>query len=717
MEERKLWKDYTGNSFPLRALGPVGIHRMVMLVKRLPWFEIILIVVVMSMSLYAALSDPQNLSWRWFTRDDAYYYFKVAQNISEGRGSTFDGINQTNGYHPLWMLVCIPIFALARFDLILPLRILLLVMSGLSVATAILLYRLIGRIFMPAIGAVAAMFWVFSQDVLVTLYQNGLESGMAAFFIVLLVYKLHELEKSWRTNEVSGRQIAILALIAVLVMFSRLDLVFLAAVIGLWIIFRGSLLRFFLPLDIVLIVLITLVSFLIRVDISGYYEDADIALLMIMLSLAVKIASAFLLGLYQRVVLLKPGLLLKRLILFALGSSSITGLLILIILSLGLVPGSFSRLVIVLDLGLTFLLFGISRLMFLGLRKVHEEPAAVRQPPLDELREHWRRWVREGALYYGIVLGSLAAYMVWSKLVFGTSSPVSGQIKQWWASLPGRAYGGAPRDVLAFFGLSYTTDSDAWRPLSRIVAVWAGRLRGLVHMEDTWMYLLLFALVAVVFYLILLLRRRKARIALAQMSFVPLLSGACLQILYYGALGSAAQKEWYWISQLVVITLAFSLILGILYILLRPLPYRHLIAWGFAAYAGLSLGSPYWTMIRNQMPYGHWEPETAYMDIVPLLEKNTEPGSLIGFTGGGNVGYFIADRTIINMDGLINSYDYFQALQAREAGVYLDEIGLDYVLANPVILDQQPYKEQFNPYLEPLGVSYGGKQLMRYRAP
>ena len=120
MEERKLRKDHIGN----------------LIMKRFPWFEIILIVVVMSISLYAALSDGHNLSVRWFVRDDAYYYFKVAQNISEGHGSTFDGINKTNGYHPLWMLICIPIFALARFDLILPLRVLLVVMSGLSVATA-----------------------------------------------------------------------------------------------------------------------------------------------------------------------------------------------------------------------------------------------------------------------------------------------------------------------------------------------------------------------------------------------------------------------------------------------------------------------------------------------------------------------------------------------------------------------------------------------------
>src|SRR5512141_103477 len=138
--------------------------------KRFPWFEIALTVVVLGAYIYAALSDAQNLSWRWFTRDDAYYYFKVAQNISEGHGSTFDGVNPTNGYHPLWMLICIPIFALARFDLILPLRILLLVMSGLSVATAILLYRLVGKIFIPALGAIAALFWVFDHHIFATLY-------------------------------------------------------------------------------------------------------------------------------------------------------------------------------------------------------------------------------------------------------------------------------------------------------------------------------------------------------------------------------------------------------------------------------------------------------------------------------------------------------------------------------------------------------------------
>jgi hypothetical protein len=615
------------------------------------------------------------------------------------------------------MLVCVPIFALARFDLILPLRVLLLVMSGLSVATAILLYRLIGRIFMPAIGAIAALFWVFSRDVLNTLYQNGLESGIAAFFVVLLVYKLYEFESSWRKSEVSRKQIITLAVIAVLAMFSRLDLVFVAGIVGLWVVFRGSPLRFFLPFDIASVVILTLLAFILRVGITGYYEYVDVALMMMALSLVVKVPSAFLFGLYQPSILRRAGELFKRLILFSITGSAITGILMMASLQLGLVQGSFSRLTILIDLGLTFLFFGMSRFLFIGLRTSPPLSADLQEKPRDTLRNHWKKWLGDGALYYGIVLSTLGIYMVWSRIAFGTTSPVSGQIKQWWASLPGRAYGGSSRDILSFFGLSYVTDENAWRPVSRIVGGWAERMWEILPIVDVWRYLLLLTVFAIIFYLLLLANRKKGKVAIAQMSLIPLLSSAWLQILYYSMLGYAAHKEWYWVSQLVITVLTFSLIFGVLYTLIRRLPYRQWFAWGLVAYAGISMGISFWQQIRSMMPYNHWSADAPYMDIVPLLEEHTEPGSLIGLTGGGNVGYFIQDRTVLNMDGLINSYPYFQALQAHQGGEYLYNIGLDYVLANPVILDQQPYKGQFNEYLEPQDIFYGGKQLMHYRVP
>jgi len=242
-------------------------------------------------------------------------------------------------------------------------------------------------------------------------------------------------------------------------------------------------------------------------------------------------------------------------------------------------------------------------------------------------------------------------------------------------------------------------------------------LNRILPILDVWRYLILLTLFAIAFYLILLTNRKKGRIALTQMSIIPLLSGAWLQVLYYNALGYAAHKEWYWVSQLVVTILTFSLIFGMLYTLIRRVPYRSTIAWIFAACVGIGMGTSFWSTIHAMMPYNSWAPDTPYMDIAPLLEEHTEPGSLIGLTGGGNVGYFIRDRSIVNMDGLINSYAYFQALQTGQGGKYLQDIGLDYVLANPVILDQQPYKGQFNEYLKPLGISYGGKQLMRFRAP
>jgi hypothetical protein len=98
------------------------------------------------------------------------------------------------------------------------------------------------------------------------------------------------------------------------------------------------------------------------------------------------------------------------------------------------------------------------------------------------------------------------------------------------------------------------------------------------------------------------------------------------------------------------------------------------------------------------------------MDVLQYLETNTEPGNIIGMTGGGNVGYFIHDRTIINMDGLINSNEYFHILQNGEAPTYLRERGMTRVFANAQLLALPPYYGQYAPYLERYS-NYGGKGL------
>src|SRR5262249_53186180 len=42
--------------------------------------------------------------------DDSFYYYVVARNFARGQFSTFDGMNLTNGYHPIWAWLLTPTF-------------------------------------------------------------------------------------------------------------------------------------------------------------------------------------------------------------------------------------------------------------------------------------------------------------------------------------------------------------------------------------------------------------------------------------------------------------------------------------------------------------------------------------------------------------------------------------------------------------------------------
>ncbi len=45
-----------------------------------------------------------------FFADDSFFYLQVGRNFALGHGSTFNGLMPTNGYHPLWMLLCAAVY-------------------------------------------------------------------------------------------------------------------------------------------------------------------------------------------------------------------------------------------------------------------------------------------------------------------------------------------------------------------------------------------------------------------------------------------------------------------------------------------------------------------------------------------------------------------------------------------------------------------------------
>lgn len=684
--------------------------------KHFPWFEVILVIVFLSAYVYAALSDAPNLPNRWFIRDDAYYYYKVAQNISEGHGSTFDGIHPTNGYHPLWLLICIPIFALARFDLILPMRVLMIMTGVIQISTALLLYRLVRSAISPPAGTLVGLYWAFNSYVLVLLYKTGVESSIALFFIALLLYLSYQFERKWRQENPALGQIAWLGIVAILATFGRLDLIFLAIIVGIWIVFRETPIRYLLPLDILSITASTLIAFVTRLGISAYNDAATSGLIMIAAGLLIKIPIFYFLGLYERPSNWKP---LKMIwsILLSVGLSSFA----LSVLLLGggllhLLP-PFSLVILAMDTGITFGFILLIRVLAHGFRLRTVSAQAV--PPFEQLKLRWRDWLREGSVYYGIVGGALSAYMIWNKLAFGIFSPVSGEVKRWWGSFAVKVYGGSAKSLLSFFAVNPYSDFNAWQPFINTLTDWSNRI---LYKDTsrfgnpTWQTNFFVVLILVLFAmcLILFLKRRKSVRAIVQAGLIPLFVGSWIQIISYNATGYASSKEWYWLTEQILSIIMLALLIDIVFdLLLKRWVITRILMWGLIAWFGARTAFVYWRDTYLLMPYGQLPANTPYMDVVPFLEGLTKPGDIIGMSGGGNVGYFIHNRTIVNMDGLINSNEYFQALKGGTGSDYLYATGMRYVFANYDLLNALPYRGQYTNRLEPI-IDWGGKDLMRF---
>ncbi len=185
------------------------------------------------------------------TFDDAFYYFGIARNVAHGHGSTFDGIDLTNGYHPLWMLMAVPVYALG-LDGTSAVRVLLVVqvlcyggalaLVGWTCARAIDGWpRLVARRGSDAgragtwcaVVVALALVAAAADPFIVKVFVNGMESGV----LVLLDAAVLAIGATWRgrflRRGTPSARWATGLLLAGLVL-ARTDSVLLVAVMGLW---------------------------------------------------------------------------------------------------------------------------------------------------------------------------------------------------------------------------------------------------------------------------------------------------------------------------------------------------------------------------------------------------------------------------------------------------------------------------------------------------
>jgi hypothetical protein len=181
------------------------------------WSTFLVVVMASAWIFYTPLRNPTRIMP--FVEDDFYYYLKVAQNVAAGRGSTFDGITRTNGYHPLYFVVLVFMSKFAA-SLVGIFRGLWLLWVVAAAATFLSARKLLER---PGTGpfltnALALVFLIPC----VHIFCQGMEVTLTLPLGLGLLLAFRSLPANWTFRRSVG-----IGLLAALTVLSRLDAVFL----------------------------------------------------------------------------------------------------------------------------------------------------------------------------------------------------------------------------------------------------------------------------------------------------------------------------------------------------------------------------------------------------------------------------------------------------------------------------------------------------------
>lgn len=174
-----------------------------------------------------ALMAPMREVLLRFVPDDAFYYFEIARRMGHGEGSTFDGIHQTNGYHPLWLFVLVPLTALAGESRELIVRLAMILGIGMMGGA----FWLIGRTARSTVHGSSFLAMLIPASILTFGSSYGVESPLAALLLAVCL---------WRVADPAAREGSeaglVLGLTSGLAVLARLDAaVFILAMDLVWV--------------------------------------------------------------------------------------------------------------------------------------------------------------------------------------------------------------------------------------------------------------------------------------------------------------------------------------------------------------------------------------------------------------------------------------------------------------------------------------------------
>jgi hypothetical protein len=159
--------------------------------------------------------------------DDTGYFYKIALNVALGKGLTFDGINETNGFQPLWLYLLLPLaWAMREAPVDLYLRAALIYQLSLVAIAGIVLFFAMSLYSRRSVAfAATTLFYIFG----IRHFANGMETGILVLCLSVLLY--FSLKYRPFSDSSTSKHAFVFGLLLGLTVLARLDMVFLLVVI------------------------------------------------------------------------------------------------------------------------------------------------------------------------------------------------------------------------------------------------------------------------------------------------------------------------------------------------------------------------------------------------------------------------------------------------------------------------------------------------------
>ncbi len=137
------------------------------------------------------------VGWIWYiwvfppgvltlTVDDSWYYLTIARNAAQGHGLTFDRVNPTDGFHPLWLILLTGVqWLTGPVSVELLMRLILTFQLGLLLMALVWLGRVAQRLGTAGrIHGWSCVLLILINFLAVKVFVNGQESALQLLFLV-----------------------------------------------------------------------------------------------------------------------------------------------------------------------------------------------------------------------------------------------------------------------------------------------------------------------------------------------------------------------------------------------------------------------------------------------------------------------------------------------------------------------------------------------------